>query len=247
MRLQDKVAIITGAAQGIGAATALRFAAEGADLALCDLNPERLEEVAARVRGRGRRCLVRVGSVGDRAFVQDLVASTRSELGGVDILVNNAGIIRDAIGHKLTEEQWDQVIEVNLKGTFNCLQACMIPMREQGRGAIVNLSSISRYGAAGQFNYSASKAGVVGLTRAAAKELGGRGVRVNCVAPGFVETEMLATVPEAKLEMFKQYAVPMGRLGRPGEIASVILFLASDDASFVNGQTINVDGGAYTQ
>ncbi len=123
----------------------------------------------------------------------------------------------------------------------------MIPMREQGRGAIVNLSSISRYGAAGQFNYSASKAGVVGLTRAAAKELGGRGVRVNCVAPGFVETEMLATVPEAKLEMFKQYAVPMGRLGRPGEIASVILFLASDDASFVNGQTINVDGGAYTQ
>lgn len=247
MRLKDKVAIITGAAQGIGAATALRFAAEGADLALCDLNPERLEEVAAQARALGRRCLALIGSVSNRAFVQDLVARTRDELGGLDILVNNAGIIRDAIGHKLTEAQWDQVIEVNLKGTFNCLQACMIPMREQGRGAIINLSSISRYGAAGQFNYSASKAGVVGLTRAAAKELGGRGVRVNCVAPGFIETEMLATVPEAKLEMFKQYAVPMGRLGRPEEIAGVILFLASDDASFVNGQTINVDGGAYTQ
>ena len=247
MRLKDKVAIITGAAQGIGAATALRFAAEGANLSLCDLNAGRLEEVAASVRGQGRRCLTLVGSVSDRAFVQDLVDRTRSELGGLDILVNNAGIIRDAIGHKLTEEQWDQVIDVNLKGAFNCLQACMIPMREQGSGAIVNLSSVSRYGAVGQFNYAASKAGVVGLTRAAAKELGGRGVRVNCVAPGFVATEMLATVPEAKLEMFKNFAVPMARLGQPEEIASVILFLASEDASFVNGQTINVDGGAYTQ
>ncbi|MBI5522180.1 MAG: SDR family oxidoreductase [Desulfarculus sp.] len=247
MRLKDKVAIITGAAQGIGAATALRFAAEGADLSLCDLHAGRLEEVAAKVRGLGRRCLALAGSVTDRAFVQDLVERTRSELGRLDILVNNAGIIRDAIGHKMTEEQWDQVIEVNLKGTFNCLQACMIPMRQQGSGAIVNLSSVSRFGAAGQFNYSATKAGVVGLTRAAAKELGGRGVRVNCVAPGFVETEMLATVPMATLEMFKNFAVPMGRLGQPGEIASVILFLASDDASFVNGQTITVDGGAFMQ
>jgi len=245
MRLIDKVAIITGAAQGIGAATALRFAAEGADLALCDLNAGRLDAVAANVRGLGRRCLALVGSVSDRAFVQDLVARTRAELGGLDILINNAGIIRDAIGHRMSEEQWDQVIEVNLKGAFNCLQACMAPMREQGGGAIVNVSSVSRYGAAGQFNYAASKAGVVGLTRAAAKELGGRGVRVNCVAPGFVETEMLATVPQAKLEMFTNFAVPMGRLGQPEEIASVMLFLASDDASFVNGQTINVDGGAY--
>ncbi|MCB2188961.1 MAG: 3-oxoacyl-ACP reductase FabG [Deltaproteobacteria bacterium] len=245
MRLKDKIAIITGAAQGIGAATALRFAAEGADLALCDLSAERLEEMAGQVRGLGRRCLTLVGSVADRAFVQELVSATQRELGGLDILVNNAGIIRDAIGHKMTEEQWDQVIEVNLKGTFNCLQACMIPLRQQGRGAIVNLASISRYGAVGQFNYSASKAGVVGLTRAAAKELGQKGVRVNCVAPGFVETEMLAGVPVAKLEMFKNFAVPLARLGQPAEIASVILFLASDDASFVNGQTINVDGGAF--
>ncbi|MFH1033989.1 MAG: 3-oxoacyl-ACP reductase FabG [Pseudomonadota bacterium] len=247
MRLKDKVAIITGAAQGIGAAAARRLAAEGADLALCDLNSQRLEEVAAQVRGLGRRCLALVGSVSDRAFVQDLVGRAIAELGKLDILVNNAGIIRDAIGHKLSEEQWDQVIEVNLKGAFNCLQACMIPMREQGGGAIINLSSVSRYGAVGQFNYAASKAGVVGLTRAAARELGGRGVRVNCVAPGFVETEMLATVPQAKLELFKNYAVPMARLGQPEEIASVILFLASDDASFVNGQTINVDGGAFMQ
>jgi 3-oxoacyl-[acyl-carrier protein] reductase len=247
MRLENKTAIITGAAQGIGAATALRFAAEGADLALCDLNTERLEEVAARARDMGRRCLVMAGSVSDRAFVQDLVKSTISELGGLDILVNNAGIIRDAIGHKMTEEQWDQVIEVNLKGIFNCLQACMIPMREQSSGVIVNLSSISRFGAAGQFNYSAAKAGVVGLTRAAAKELGRRNVRVNCVAPGFIETEMIAEVPQAKLDAYKNFAVSMGRLGQPEEIANVILFLASDDASFINGQTINVDGGTYMQ
>lgn len=246
MRLQGKKAIITGAAQGIGRATALLFAREGADLTLCDLREEPLASLAEEVRALGRRCHVAVGSVVDRAFVQKMVADTIQALGGLDILINNAGIIRDRIGHKMTEDEFDSVVAVNLKGAFNCLQACMIPLREQGSGAIVNVSSVSRYGAAGQLNYSATKGGIASMTGAAAKELGAKGVRVNCVAPGFIETEMLATVPEEKLEMFRQFLVPLKRMGKAEEVASVMLFLASDDASFVNGQTINVDGGTYT-
>ncbi len=246
MRLEDKKAIITGAAQGIGRATALLFAREGADLTLCDLKAEELQSLAEEVRALGRECHVAVGNVVDRAFVSRMVADTIDKLGGLDILINNAGIIRDRIGHKMSEDDFDAVVAVNLKGAFNCLQACMIPLREQGSGAIVNVSSVSRYGAAGQLNYSATKGGVASMTGAAAKELGPKGVRVNCVAPGFIETEMLATIPPEKLEMFRQFLVPMRRLGSTGEVASVMLFLASDDASFVNGQTINVDGGAYT-
>ncbi|MFH1033418.1 MAG: SDR family NAD(P)-dependent oxidoreductase [Pseudomonadota bacterium] len=246
MRLQDRVAIVTGAAQGIGAATALRLAEEGAQVTLCDSNATHLREVGAQVEALGRRMLLQVGSVADRDFVEEMVARTRRELGGLDILVNNAGIVRDAIGHKMTEEQWDQVIDVNLKGVFNCLQACMIPMRQQGRGAIVNLSSVSRYGVAGQFNYAAAKGGVSSLTAAAAKELGRKGVRVNAVAPGSIDTEMLMTMPQAKREMLQNLVIPLGRLGQPREVANVILFLVSDEASYVNGQTINVCGGAYT-
>jgi 3-oxoacyl-[acyl-carrier protein] reductase len=246
MRLKDKKAIITGAAQGIGRAAALLFARQGADLTLCDVQEGPLLALAEEVRALGRQCHVAVGSVVERAFVRRMVAETQAVLGGLDILINNAGIIRDRIGHKMTEEEFDSVVAVNLKGAFNCLQACMAPLREQGSGAIVNVSSVSRYGAAGQLNYSATKGGVASMTGAAAKELGPKGVRVNCVAPGFIETEMLATVPQDKLELFKQFIVPLRRMGRAEEVAAVMLFLASDDASFVNGQTINVDGGAYT-
>jgi NAD(P)-dependent dehydrogenase (short-subunit alcohol dehydrogenase family) len=246
MRLLDRVAIVTGAAQGIGAATALRLAEEGAHLALCDLDGQGLEDVGAQIEALGRRALIRVGSVADRDFVGRLVRETQDQLGGLDILVNNAGIVRDVIGHNMTEEQWDQVIDVNLKGVFNCLQACMIPMREQGRGAIVNLSSVSRYGVVGQFNYAAAKGGVSSLTAAAAKELGRKGVRVNAVAPGSIDTEMLQTMPQAKREMLQQFMIPLGRLGQPREVANVILFLVSDEASYVNGQTLNVCGGTYT-
>lgn len=247
MRLHDRVAIVTGAAQGIGAATALRLAEEGAHLAICDLNQQGLAQVTDQVQALGRRVLALEGSVADRAFVQDMVRQTQERLGGLDILVNNAGIVRDVIGHKMSEEQWDQVIDVNLKGVFNCLQACMIPMREQGSGAIVNLSSVSRYGVAGQFNYAAAKGGVASLTAAAAKELGSKGVRVNAVAPGSIDTEMLMTMPQAKREMLQKLVIPLGRLGQPREVANVILFLVSDEASYVNGQTINVCGGAYTR
>jgi 3-oxoacyl-[acyl-carrier protein] reductase len=246
MRLQDRVAIVTGAAQGIGAATALRLAEEGAHLTLCDQNAARLREVGAQVDTLGRRVLLQVGSVADRAFVREMVRQTQEKLGGLDILVNNAGIVRDVIGHKMTEEQWDQVIDVNLKGVFNCLQACMVPMRSQGSGAIVNLSSVSRYGVAGQFNYAAAKGGVTSLTAAAAKELGRKGIRVNAVAPGSIDTEMLQTMPQAKRDMLQETLIPLGRLGQPREVANLILFLVSDEASYVNGQTINVCGGAYT-
>lgn len=247
MRLHDKVAIITGAAQGIGRATALLFAREGADLTLCDLQEEPLAALAEEVRALGRRCHLAVGSVVDRDFVRGMVAETQERLGGLDILINNAGIIRDRMGHKMSEEEFDSVVAVNLKGAFNCLQACLAPLRAQGSGAIVNVSSVSRYGAAGQLNYSATKGAVVSMTGAAARELGPKGVRVNCVAPGFIETDMLVSVPPEKLELFRRVLVPLGRLGRAEEVAAVMLFLASDDASFVNGQTINVDGGAYTQ
>ncbi|MBI5523192.1 MAG: SDR family oxidoreductase [Desulfarculus sp.] len=246
MRLKDRVAIVTGAAQGIGAATALRLAEEGAHLCICDLNAQGLDQVAGQVREMGRRCLVKVGSVADRAFVDAMVQETMAQLGGLDILVNNAGIVRDAIGHHMTEEQWDQVIEINLKGVFNCLQACMVPMRQQGSGAIVNLSSVSRYGVAGQFNYAAAKGGVASLTAAAAKELGRKGVRVNAVAPGSIDTEMLMTMPQIKRDMLTQFMIPLGRLGQPREVANVIAFLVSDEASYISGQTINVCGGTYT-
>ncbi len=245
MQLQDKVAIITGAAQGIGLACAQRFVAEGAKVTLNDLDQAGLEAAAARIEAAGGQCLVAAGNVVDRDFVQKMVADTMETLGGLDILVNNAGITRDAIGHKMDETVWDQVIEVNLKGVFNCLQAAMVPMRAQGSGSIINVSSTSRYGNPGQMNYSASKGGVVSLTRTAAKELGKKGVRVNCVSPGTIDTEMLKTVPEDMLELFTQFMVPLARLGRPEEVANLVVFLASEESSYITGQTINVDGGAH--
>ncbi|RJX34728.1 MAG: 3-oxoacyl-ACP reductase FabG [Desulfarculus sp.] len=245
MKLKDKVAIVTGAARGIGAAAARTLAAEGAAVAINDLDEAALRPLAAEIEKMGGRCLVVAGNVADRDFAARMVADTVEKLGGLDVLVNNAGITRDAMGHKMTPDQWDQVIAVNLTGVFNCLQAAMIPMRRQGSGAIINLSSTSRYGNPGQLNYAASKGGVVGLTRTAAKELGPKGVRVNCVSPGTIDTEMLKTVPQDMLKLFTQFMVPLRRLGRPEEVARLIVFLASDEASYITGQTINVDGGAH--
>lgn len=245
MQLENKVAIITGAAQGIGAACAKRFVAEGAKVTLNDLDQAGLDKIAAQIEAVGGQCMVAAGNVADRSFVGKMVADTMDTLGGLDILVNNAGITRDAMGHKMSEETWDQVIEVNLKGVFNCLQAAMIPMRNQGSGSIINVSSTSRYGNPGQMNYAASKGGVVSLTRTAAKELGKKGVRVNCVSPGSIDTEMLKTVPEDMMELFTQFMVPLARLGQPEEVANLMVFLASEESSYITGQTINVDGGAH--
>ncbi len=244
MRLKDKVAIVTGAARGIGEAIAYRFAEEGAKVMLCDLDASALHEVESAVRQRGGTCTSAPGDIVDRSFVQTMVDRTVGEFGTLDVLVNNAAITRDAILHKMTEDKWDQVIAVNLKGTFNCLQAAAAYMRGQGKGSIVNVSSTSRFGNPGQLNYSASKGGVVSMTRTAAKELAHRNVRCNCISPGTIWTDMLKAVPEQTLEGFKQF-IPLGRFGDPKEVAELVVFLSSDESSYITGQTINIDGGSF--
>jgi len=244
MRLKGKVAIVTGAARGIGEAIAYRFVEEGAKVTLCDVDEAGLRKVESRIKEMGAECLVAAGNIVDRAFVKKMVDDTVARFGALDVLVNNAAITRDAILHKMTEEQWDQVIDVNLKGSFNCLQAAAIHMRERGKGTIINISSTARFGNPGQLNYSASKGGVVAMTRTAAKELARRGVTCNCISPGTIWTDMLKAVPENVLEGFKA-GVPLGRFGEPREVAHLAVFLASDEASYITGQTINCDGGSF--
>jgi len=244
MRLKDKVAIVTGAAHGIGEAIVYRFIEEGAKVTLCDIDEVGLEKVESKIVDMKGECLQAVGNVTDRSFVQAMVDHTVKRFNSLDILINNAAIIRDVVLHKMTEKQWDEVIDVNLKGTFNCLQAAAIYMRNQGKGVIINISSQSRFGNPGQLNYSASKGGVVSLTRTAAKELARKNIRVNCISPSTIWTEMLKTVPENLLNIYKAL-IPLGRFGDPREVANVCIFLASEEASYITGQTINVDGGLF--
>jgi 3-oxoacyl-[acyl-carrier protein] reductase len=233
MRLKDKICIVTGAAQGIGAATVAKFAAEGATVVAVD---RRIEAVP------GAACLVEA-DVTDRAAIDSLVARVQAEFGRIDVLVNNAGITRDARLVKMTLEQFDAVIDVNLRGVFHCAQAVAAVMVAQGAGVILNASSVvGIYGNYGQTNYAASKFGVIGFTKTWSRELGPKGVRVNAVAPGFVETPILATVPAKVLEQMREQ-VPLGRLARAEEIANVYAFLASDEASYINGAVIEVSGG----
>jgi NAD(P)-dependent dehydrogenase (short-subunit alcohol dehydrogenase family) len=242
MRLAGRVALITGAARGIGAATARRFAREGALVALNDVGGSDLEGLAAEIRGGGGTAVALAGDVARRADVERVVQETMAAFGRVDILINNAGIARDAMAAKMTEEQWDAVLAVNLKGTFLCAQAVLPGMRERGWGRVVNTSSVGALGNIGQANYAASKAGVIGLTRTLALEYAKYGVTVNAVAPGPVMTSMLAGVPDAIKEKIVA-RVPAGRIAQPDEIAAVHAFLASDDAAFVTGQVLFVDGG----
>jgi 3-oxoacyl-[acyl-carrier protein] reductase len=244
MRLKDKVAIVTGAARGIGEAMILRFVEEGAKVTLCDVDEQALKEVESKVNDMNAQCFLTVGDISQRAFVQTMVEDTVKTFGDLDVIVNNAAITRDAILHKMTEEQWDQVIEVNLKGSFNCLQAAAIYMRKQGKGSIINVSSTSRFGNPGQLNYAASKAGVVGMTRTAAKELCRKNVTCNCISPGTIWTDMLKAVPPEAQERLKM-GIPLGRFGDPKEVANLAVFLASDEASYITGQTINCDGGSF--
>jgi NAD(P)-dependent dehydrogenase (short-subunit alcohol dehydrogenase family) len=244
MRLKDKVAIVTGAARGIGEAIVYRFIEEGARVTLCDVDEAALKEVERKVNVMNGVCRIATGDIVNRDLVQKMVDETIKAFGTLDVMVNNAAITRDAILHKMTEEQWDQVIEVNLKGTFNCLQAAAIYMRSQGKGTIINVSSTSRFGNVGQLNYSASKGGVVALTRTAAKELARKGVTCNCISPGTIWTDMMKTIPEKVLEKFRS-GVPLGRFGEPKEVAHLCVFLASDEASYITGQTINCDGGSF--
>ncbi len=242
MQLQDKVAIITGAGRGIGKETAHLFAQAGARVAICDLLDEG-QEVAAQINQEGGEALFIKTDVTDRAQVQAMVEAVVDKFNRIDILINNAGVLRDAQLLKLSEEDWDLVIDVNLKGVFNVTQAVAPAMIEQGKGKIVNVASVvALYGNFGQTNYVASKAGVIGLTKVWARELGRKGVNVNAVAPGFIQTEMVAGVPEKVLNAMAE-KTPLKRLGTPRDIAHAYLFLASDEADFINGAILNVDGG----
>ena len=243
MRLKDKVSIITGAAQGIGLATALKFAHEGAIVIVCDLKAEAVQDAVAQCRAAGARAEGFALSVTDRGQLDTMVAAVKAQFGRIDVLVNNAGITKDARLQKMTIEQFDAVIDVNLRGVYHCAQAVADTMVAQGSGAILNASSVvGIYGNFGQTNYAATKFGVIGFTKTWSRELGPKGVRVNAVAPGFVETPILATVPDKVLEHMREQ-VPLRRLGRAEEIANVYAFLASDEASYINGAVLEVSGG----
>ena len=233
MRLKNKICIVTGAAQGIGAATVKKFAAEGAIVIGCDRRTGIMEGAAESF----------AVDVTDRAQVDAMVAAVKARYGRIDVLVNNAGITKDARLVKMTLQQFDAVIDVNLRGVFHCAQAVADTMIEQRSGVILNASSVvGLYGNFGQTNYAAAKFGVIGFTKTWSRELGPKGIRVNAVAPGFVDTPILATIPAKVLQHMKEQ-VPLGRLAQPEEIANVYAFLASDEASYINGAVIEVSGG----
>ena len=241
--LENKIALVTGAARGIGQAIALQLAADGADLALCDVKAEWLADTLAKVNALGRRAEGYAMDVANAAAVGEAVAKVLADFGRIDVLVNNAGITRDTLLIRMTEEDWDAVLDINLKGAFLTTKAVVKSMMKQRSGAIVNIASVvGIMGNPGQANYTASKAGLIALTKTTAKEMGSRNIRVNAVAPGFIHTAMTDKLSEpVKDAMLKM--VPLGRLGEPEDVAKAVAFLDSDAAAYVNGQTLAVCGG----
>lgn len=242
-RLKNKVAIITGGAKGIGKATAKTFLKEGAKVVIWDLDTTAGKATAQSFQGDGQECLFMKVNTSDFGEVSEATGKVIAQYGQIDVLINNAGITRDASLKKMTPEQWQQVIDVNLTGVFNCTKVVSEHMVEQGSGRILNAASVvGLYGNFGQTNYVATKAGVIGMTKTWARELGRKGITVNAVAPGFIQTEMIGTVPEKVIETMVS-RTPMARLGTVEDIANAYLFLASDEASFITGVTLSVDGG----
>ncbi len=243
MRLKEKVAIVTGGGRGIGEFTAKRFAVEGAKVVVASIFQEEVDKVVDEIKAAGGEAFGVVMDVTKREEVDNMISDTVKKYGKLDIIVNNAGITADSTLLKMTEEQWDKVIDVNLKGVYNCGQAAAKVMADQGKGVILNATSVvGLYGNYGQTNYAATKWGVIGMTKTWAKELGKKGIRVNAVAPGFIVTPMTEKMPEKVLEMMKDKS-PIKMLGYPEDIANAYLYLASDEASFVTGAVLEVTGG----
>ena len=242
--LSGKVAVVTGASRGIGRAVAVKLASEGAAVVInYNGSKDRAEEVKKEIEEAGGKAEIRQCNVSDYAACEEMFKEIIAEFGSVDILVNNAGITRDGLLMKMSEEDYDAVLGTNLKGTFNCIRFVARQMIKQRSGRIINMASVSGVlGNAGQANYSASKAGVIGLTKSAARELASRGITVNAVAPGFVETDMTREMNQSALEAAMN-AVPLKRMGKPEEIAAAAAFLASDDAAYITGAVLSIDGG----
>jgi 3-oxoacyl-[acyl-carrier protein] reductase len=245
MRLQGKVALITGGAQGIGKAIALLFAREGAAVGVADINLEKGRETCREIESLGRGALALGGNVAEAKASEAMVQETLKHFGRLDILVNNAGITRDQVLLRMKEEDWDLVMAVNLKGAFQCTKAALRPFLKQKGGKVVNIASVTgQMGNAGQANYAASKAGLIGFTKSIAREYASRNIQVNAVAPGFIETAMSQAIPQKDREILIQQ-IPMERLGAPEDVAEAVLFLASAAADYITGQVINVNGGMH--
>ena len=244
MQIEGKIAFVTGASRGIGRAIALTLAEAGADVVVNYAgNAAAAEEVAAEIRKMGRRALILQGDVSQTEAAASMLDAVVAEFGRCDILVNNAGITRDGLLMRMKEEDWDAVLDTNLKGVFNCTKAALKYMMKQRSGKIVNIASVvGIMGNAGQANYAAAKAGCIGFTKSVAKEVASRGITVNAVAPGLIATDMTSVLPEKVIEEMAA-GIPLKRAGQPVDVAKAVLFLVSDDAAYITGQTLNVDGG----
>ena len=245
MSLTGKIALVTGAAQGIGREIALALATDGADVAICDVNLEAAQQTAGEIEAKGRKSLALKANVASSADVTAMLDQVVAKFSRIDILVNNAGITRDGLILRMKDEDWDLVLSINLKGAFLCTKAALKFMTKQRGGTVINIASIvGAMGNAGQANYVASKAGLIGLTKTIAREYANRGITANAVAPGFIETAMTQALPEnVRQELAKQ--IPMGKLGTPADVANAVRFLASPWASYISGQVIHVNGGMY--